>query len=141
MISCFVKKFNNYEKVVDTRSTKCYHIAKMNLIQLAVRGENKMTINQMLKKIAIHNEVAKAADINSNKAVLRFFTEYNKWGVEVKDVKSFRKYIKEEFIDCFADAILNHTDWAFDEEVEITATDRWNHTHKGVCYFFVYIEY
>ena len=91
-----------------------------------------MTIKEMLKKVEAYNEVAEIA--GTDKIELRFSCGYA-CSEKVKDMKSFRKYIKDEYIDCFAEAILNKTDWAFDEDREIAVVDKWNYMHIDVCGF------
>lgn len=96
------------------------------------RKARTMTIKEMCKKVETYNEVANIAGVD--KIELRFSKGYG-MSEPVKDYKSFKKYIKDEYIDCFADAILNCSEWEMDEDREIEATDKWNYTHKDICGF------
>ena len=79
-----------------------------------------MKIKEMTKKIATFNEVAEM--IGAEKAELRCSIGFG-FSVDATYEKSFKKHIKNEYVDVMAKAILDYSDYEFGKEVEISVTD------------------
>lgn len=79
-----------------------------------------MTIKEMFKKIEAYNEVADI--MNTSKARLYFEYETH-WGEKKDDFKSFRKYVRREFVKELADIILNSDEFEMDKEISKSFTD------------------
>lgn len=76
-----------------------------------------MTINEMLKKVEAHNEVAEL--VGNHKAVLVMEDEsFSR--TEVHNMKAFRKFVKDEYIEEMAKAILNSKNYEFNETLFVT---------------------
>lgn len=79
-----------------------------------------MTINEMLKKVEAHNEVAEL--VGNHKAVL--VMEDDSFRAEVQNMKAFRKLVKDEYIEEMAEAILNSKNYKFNETLFVTCRGR-----------------
>ena len=79
-----------------------------------------MKIADMIKKIDTYNEISEM--IRRPKVELRFSARFGQ-SVTVTDMKSFRKYIRSEYIDCVANAILNYDGYNLYEDATITTVD------------------
>ena len=88
----------------------------------------------MIKKINTFNEVAEL--IGNRKAELKVKIGFSS-SVLVEDVKSFKKYIKSEYIDCIADAILSCDTFNFDTATEISVINVFGDTLTETVEFFI----
>ncbi len=79
-----------------------------------------MKIADMIKKIETYNEVADM--IGNPKAELRAVFGYGR-SIKVETLKSFRKFIRDEYIKVVADAILACEEYEFGKEIEIKVVD------------------
>lgn len=97
-----------------------------------------MTIKEMIKKVDTYNEVARSMSEWKNKAELH--VKIGNFGeiITVKDFKSFKSYMKAEYIDCVADAILNCADYHFDTEINVHAADYYGNEWTEPVHFWVY---
>ena len=95
-----------------------------------------MTIGEMIKKVDTYNEVAKIAGVDKICLVFQDGSERE----TVRDIKSFKEYLKETYIDCYAKAIINNASWEMDEDCEISAVDNWGYEHKGFPSFRLWVE-
>lgn len=79
-----------------------------------------MTINEMFKKVEAYNEVAEL--IGSHKAVL--VMEDDSFRADVQNMKAFRKFVKDEYIEEMAEAILNSKNYEFNKTLFVTCRGR-----------------
>ena len=80
-----------------------------------------MKIAEMIKKIEAYNETAELID--TEKVELMFYVRFGAYG-KVGSMKEFRKFIRQQYIDEMADAILNYDGYAFKTLARIETTDR-----------------
>lgn len=79
-----------------------------------------MTIKQIFNKVAIYNEVAEFALSDRVKLVVVIDGS----AYDVVTLGSFRKKIKDTFIDCVAEGILTASDYKIGKANYIESTDR-----------------
>ena len=94
-----------------------------------------MKIAEMIQKISTYNEIAEM--IRQPKMELRFYVRFG-LAIPVYDLKSFRRYVRKEYIPCMADAILAYDGYSFDEEVTICCTDKFGDDLHEEITFEVY---
>ena len=80
-----------------------------------------MKIAEMIRKIDTYNEIAEM--IHQPKMELRFYVRFG-LSVPVRSMKDFRRYVRDEYISCMADAILAYDGYSFDEEAIVQCTDK-----------------
>lgn len=96
-----------------------------------------MTINEMLKKVEAHNEVAEL--VGNHKAVL--VMEDESFRAEVHNMKAFRKLVKEEYIEEMAEAILNSKNYEFNETLFVTCRGKLGELIMAGVEFFLEWDY
>ena len=99
------------------------------------KGETKMTIREMLNHVENFNSVAHIAGLN--KVELRFDDEFHSWPIVAEDTKQFRKYIKDEYHDFMAMAILNYKEYQFNKEFIVECEDPFGEMHTIRCGFYL----
>lgn len=97
-----------------------------------------MTIKEMLKKVEAHNEVAEL--VGNHKAVLVMGDEFSS-RTEVQNMKAFRKFVKEEFIEEMAEAILNSKNYEFNETLFVTCKGRFGELIMAGVEFYLEWDY
>lgn len=93
-----------------------------------------MTYKELIKKIDTYNEIAEL--IGADKMEIRVNIGFSV-SEKVKDSKSFAKFIKDEYIDEVADAILRCSDYTFDNTVDLSVVDRFGDTLNEKIEFYV----
>ena len=73
-----------------------------------------MTIKEMLKKVEAYNEIAQLMGQDTVSLYIRDVGWHTT--AEVKDIKSYKKFVTENYIKCVAEAILNYKDYDFKVE-------------------------
>ncbi len=94
-----------------------------------------MTINEMLKKVEAYNEMSEIIGVRFHSKVQLCMIDTSLPCSEsyfAEDSKSFRKTIKDTYIDETAQQILSYKDYAFNTPVSFTRIDKfgseWNTT-------------
>lgn len=85
-----------------------------------------MTINEMLKKVEAYNEMSEIIGARFHSTVQLCMLDTSFPCTEsyfAEDSKSFKKTIKETYIDETAQQILSYKDYAFNTPVTFTHTD------------------
>lgn len=81
-----------------------------------------MTYAQMIKRVNEYNELAaKVGEFELELRVKIGFSMYE----TVKETRSFAKFIRDEYIEEMAKAILGCKDYDFDETTTLTIVDRY----------------
>jgi hypothetical protein len=85
-----------------------------------------MTINEMLKKVDTFNEMSEMLGVRFNTKACLVMIDNSTVVSEchtVNDMKSFRKTVKEIYVDEFAKAILTYKDYEFNSPVTFERVD------------------
>lgn len=84
-----------------------------------------MTINEMLKKVDTYNEMSEMLGVRFNQKVQLVMIDSTiiSETYTATDMKSFRKAVKETYIDRCAKAILEYKDYEFNTPVTLETID------------------
>lgn len=99
-----------------------------------------MTINEMLKKVATFNEMAEMLNVarfNQKVCLYMIDTSVISTTYCAKDSKSFKKLIKDTYIDEYAKDILDYKDYEFNTPVTFKRTDVFGHEDSMTIEFCV----
>jgi hypothetical protein len=79
-----------------------------------------MTIKEMIKKVNTYNEVAEIA--GTDKMILQLETGAG-YHCNILNYKSFKNWIRELYVPCVAEQVLNCATYEFDTYTELRCTD------------------
>lgn len=98
-----------------------------------------MTIAEMFKKVETYNEMSKLLGVrfgSEAKLVMVDRSVVNTY-YQAEDFKGFKKLIKEEYINCCAEKILNCKDYEFNAPITFETVDSFGSTLSMEIEFYV----